>query len=322
MRDRSRRILAAIGQRRHRERVAAFLTDPDDTKGHGLAGWSRFSKLVGGDFRSRKLFVRLYDAEPLLIELLNGDAAELNKVFNSRVDELQAALNRRVQKQIRNGNFNPNRQTAGLTTAAALVFLASDPRIPRTDDLASFVDGLIWREPLLRHVASEEGENKYRKLVLQFVLRGMGKELDARSFGAAVVLYMPETLPSAVRVLRTPAATSPRSLEYAAMIVGHFGSREHIPLVAPLLNNNAVCWEGQVREMHLECRVRDVALAVIIHLHGEDLGDYAFTSCDGLGSNVNWGPFLLGFPSEAARQKTIGLWNQYAARNRAAASGK
>ncbi len=129
VRDRSLRILASINERAHRQRVAAFLADPDDTKSHGLVGWPRFTSLVGKDRRSREMFVRLYDAEPLLLDALGGDARRLNEVFVARNKEGQAAIQGRIRAP---GALNADGQTS-LATAGAILFAASDPRVSLGD---------------------------------------------------------------------------------------------------------------------------------------------------------------------------------------------
>ena len=69
-------------------------------------------------------------------------------------------------------------------------------------------------------------------------------------------------------------------LQYAIIAVGKYGDEEHIPLLKSLLDNKTVChtWSNQAlkKDGSIKIQVRDVALAIILHMTGRDPAKYGF----------------------------------------------
>jgi hypothetical protein len=100
-------------------------------------------------------------------------------------------------------------------------------------------------------------------------------------------------------------------LQDAILAVGKLGSQEHIELLTPLLADDTALgnqFNRQVKKS-FQPQVRDVALAVIIHLSGEKPQDYGFTAIQQDAVRL-FRSNTMGFASDQQRQAAHKKWQQ------------
>jgi hypothetical protein len=105
----------------------------------------------------------------------------------------------------------------------------------------------------------------------------------------------------------------------AILAIGKLGSRQHVLLLEPLLTDDTLCEASPEDEKaRYRCEVRDVALAVIIHLHAQKPKDFGFERIQGNSQSLfNYNS--MGFASTEQRQKALAKWKQWLASNAAKA---
>ena len=99
--------------------------------------------------------------------------------------------------------------------------------------------------------------------------------------------------------------------QYALLVVGRFGTREHLALLERQLSDTAVCMNATVNNQRVQVEVRDVALAVLVHLTDQNLSAY------GLGgartdSKMLFHTHTLGFSDDDEREKAQRKWQAWA----------
>ncbi len=103
------------------------------------------------------------------------------------------------------------------------------------------------------------------------------------------------------------------------LAIGRFGNHEHIALVEPWLKDTSSCLQQpqQANEAR-QPQIRDVALAVLIHLSGQELKDYGldhvqltFQTLPQCGT--------IAFADPLTRKAAMRKWEQWAGRSMAPA---
>jgi hypothetical protein len=114
---------------------------------------------------------------------------------------------------------------------------------------------------------------------------------------------MPEALVPAMQLLRSNAVPA-QNLQHAIVAIAKFGTKEHLPLLTPLLTNETLLSNPPDQ---FTIQVGDVALAAVIHLHGKKVEDFGFVHVR-RGSDKLFEPQTLGFASQAERRAAFDKW--------------
>src|SRR5690606_4957309 len=124
----------------------------------------------------------------------------------------------------------------------------------------------------------------------------------------AVQYDLPEGLEPATALIKQTGAP-PHFLQFAILVVGRFGGKEHVGLLEPLLENSTPLVTQNFGGQKLRTEVRDVALATLVHLTQQDAKQY--------GLNLEKHPQTLfdtrsiGFASEEARAAALRRWKKW-----------
>ena len=162
-----------------------------------------------------------------------------------------------------------------------------------------------------RQAALEGSDSPALRHLLNCWLERYHKEVDAyRVLSWAINHRLPGAILPAVRVLKAGGPNNPVVVQ-AMLAVARYGNREHVPLVKRHFSNRAVVYQLRRRSNDiLRVQVRDVALAVVIHLHGLDPKEFGFAECRTDPTYV-YAPVSLGFTAEEARTKAFRAWEQF-----------
>jgi hypothetical protein len=270
----ARRLVALIDRTEFERRLDAFASDVDGSKGLSLPGWEQFRDSAGSDPAARSLFVEMQRQEGPMLSAAFGVATKpVAQLWEER-------LMRLVQWQPTIDNRNP---APPLGSCAALLFLGTVKDVEGSDRGALLVEHLIQRPPLRDSLQVGNYRAAIRRLVVGWILNcpNENEALLGRRINLASINELQEALPLALAVVRGDekyASVQPMTKAAALLLVGQFGSREHIDAVEPLLADSTVCMPrvSQAPGQTANVQIRDVALVVLTTLTDQRPADYGY----------------------------------------------
>jgi hypothetical protein len=286
--------------------LADFAADVDGRRGVTLPGWKAFGELVGTDEAARALFVDMQRCEAaLLARIVREDSIEPDRGWEERLFRL-------YNWQVASGQRNA---APPLGSCATMLFLSCLPQTGGSARGAIGVAELAKRPPIREAVVGNQPQIAVRRLLLAWVNhcpvqneRVLGSRLELMS------LYeLREALPLALAVARGESpylAATANSRVIATLVIGRFGSAEQANDLEPLLADDTV-WTavgppGNARAV----QVRDVALATMLHLTGQQPQDYGFTGAQ-RHPQLLFNPQSLGLADDAARAAAAAKWRAW-----------
>jgi len=274
----ARRLVALIDQSEFQRRLQAFAADVDGRRGLSLPGWEQYRELIGADPAARALFV----------EMQRHDASLFAAVFGSSGQRIEPLWEERLARLIAWQALSANREKGPpLGSCAAMLFLGSVGRIEVSDQAAVTLDGLIQRSPLRETLQGAAAQDAVRRIVASWIVNCPNRNeviLDRR-LGLASVLDLKETLPLALAVIGGDPRYSgvrPYLRATAVLLVGQFGTEDHVVQLEPLLDDAGVCIQAQLRlpgvpdRTDLTVQVRDAALIALLQVTGQQPADYGY----------------------------------------------
>jgi hypothetical protein len=302
IRHRSHKALATIMRADLLARIAAFAADVEGTREHDLPGWKRFREIAGREATARELYAAMLRGEAELLELADSNPKRAAEQFGARAHQLQTLA------------FTPPRQVPPLANVAALLFVGSDPRLELPDDVLvpiyNFVNVLQTAfQPAKSGV--KQGD-VLRKLLAEWIVRRTEPSARYQSLNLALRFNLKEGLVPAWAEIRH--GNRPNQIPLALLAIGKLGGPECLAPLLPLFENTEIGYSVQINGKTVKVEVRDVALAVAIHLTGQTHADYGF-------QNVQANPYSLynlqslGFEEDERRQAALKKWRLWAAAN-------
>jgi hypothetical protein len=264
IRSRSKRLLDLVNRTDVEIAIDTYLADKDTNLILKLPAWERYKKYAGDDQASRSVFVGMYTNEGNLLGLLERDPKTFQTAFVARLQDIQRSM------------YTPwgGRGTPlEVGQVIALLFAATDSRI--STDVTSFylLTNLCCQQNIRQ---SFESNVCARKLLVQFFEQRNDQNTQAQAIQVAMQLNIKEMAPAALK-LATNKNAQPWTKATALLAVGKLGTKEHIKDIEPLLNDTTAL--GTIRlpqTNNLSTEMRDVALAAMILLSGQDIQDYDF----------------------------------------------
>ncbi len=304
VRVRAKGIFRRVNQKLRFDRLRAFLLHRelgDHPPCESLPGWVTLRDAVGDTPAARNLLVVTLRDHWDLLEAFERRADDPTKIVSRQIRQLQEA--RRLDR---------HKLTVPKVTATLLMAQSPEVKVPK-QQLANLLDVLNMPTTSRSNLSDVEknpmGQQPFRDLVSQVLVRCDDPATARQVFSAALRYNLEAGLQPALTVIKnrdTPA----KMLPYALLTIARFGNEEHIDAVRPLLDDTAVYYQrvnGSNKSVTIECQVRDVALATIIHLTSKDPRQFGFTHA----KTVSFSVYLaqsLGFQSDEARQQAHEKW--------------
>ena len=308
IRMRAHRILLKSLQSEFAARIAAFISDVDGKQEHDLPGWKQFKETMGNDRNTRQLFADMVRRESELLESFDK-AINLQATFMKRLTELRPGST--------TFQSSGSRQAHPATLAVVLLVVTESNIISNTS-LFSQVFNLLNSSTTRQIVKGSRHNAIIMKMMSRFVLK---KDIKTSSYYSVMLTLnydMKETgLALGRRMLKTPTP-SYSTTQYAAIAVARFGSAADIPLLAPHLKNVSVChtWSNpQVQPGVIKTQVRDVVLALLIHLTKQDHKEYGFELLRTSPTTL-FHTYTCGFTKEEKREAAQAKWNTWYEKNK------
>ncbi|NIO33472.1 MAG: hypothetical protein GTO26_00455 [Planctomycetales bacterium] len=302
VRHRVRRILVRVLELDFENRIAAFAAGKSATA-DDLPGWMLLKSIAGDGPAVRQLFIEAIRGEPLLLEALDQGHTYAAQAVVLRTQQL-------YQARLRNPNARQNlaNNSQFAASVAALLIVIADGETELDERTASMIFQMMHRSALLRRLGSRE--QPVRALVGVFIQRTAETSMAYQSLWTAMQYNLKEGLIAATAIIRR-GEQRPYVLQDAILAIGKLGTKEHIKLLTPLLADDTALSHQFNRQAtkSITPQVRDVALAVIIHLSGEKPQDYGYTT-------IQQDPIRLfrsntmRFSSDAKRAAALKTWQE------------
>lgn len=303
VRSRARQALDAVLDVEFESHLNAFLADESSAAGRQLPGWERFSLVAGDTSAARRLFGDMQRAERGLMQV-DDDPEHGSRLLDQRaahfaqMEEAQA----------------PQQPRISLGSIAAIIFAASNPDVPVPDTTGYAINRLAVQTTFFNAMNLRPTAEPLRKLVGALVSRSF--EADAIisycNIDIALRYDLKEIVGPSKRLLAGAAAPA-LYVHYPILALGKFGSAEHVPLIEPLLQDARPA-DKKSRRQDSNTEVRDVALAVLVYLTGQNLADYGLKHAKSDHMQL-FQLHSLGFHEAAARESALKKWREWSLRH-------
>lgn len=288
IRTRSRRIVAEIEHAQRQQLMQRFLSSSESIDPAKLPGWNRFVESVVSSDRIRSAYTSMMREEWFFVEdAVNGGSVTASKYLANRCRSLQSEI--RVQKsKIAEG------------TMCALLFIASldEVEIPH----AGILLGFCTRSECQNYFARGE----HREILNGLLVKVIRKPLGESTLAQRIYLSSRYGLKDGIEIARDVVSdTSVRTYvrQSAILLIARFGKKSDRELLKPLLSDTTISIQAR------NVQIRDIALAALIHMHGERVEDYGFKDVRRENSTV-YSPSTLSFKSDADRGMALSMWFQ------------
>ncbi len=299
VRQRCKQILPAIFEQEMKARLDAFLNDTDPANDHGLPGWQRFRKMVGSSQTDRELFGRMIRADVRLM-----DAVENRP--KSFVGDRLAARCFQIQMQLQSRDLSV-RDSVQFSDVAQLLFLGCHPDLTLTPAATQLVNALTYQPVLRYRLQTGDHTAAAKTLLLAWIDRNAD---DANTGNMIANLLMTTGMKEFVApALRT--AANRKLMAYARaqalVAVGRAGGKEHVAKIESIMTDETCVTPFALNNLRGQTQVRDVALAMAIHVCGQKPADFGF---EALKANPNFiqSYHYLGFANDEARSAAQKKW--------------
>ncbi len=292
IRYRAMSLLEAIERVEQQKALDEFLATGDPELSALLPGWQRFSEIAGADLSARQLFVDMYRAEPSIMRLTGRSGVGLQTIVEQRSLRFRAGDRRQF-----NARMSP-------ATLAVFLFVMLDPGCELSVGTRSLSSVVIGQSQIAAAL-DESSDSALRRLMGKWVA-----EADQVSPPHRIAVGMQYSLESGVEpaLQMIQLGVQGSHLQNAIHAIGRLGGPEHIAALSTLLNDTTQLAEQQQKSKSpFTSQVRDVALAVILHLSGQNPADYGFLKLR-LHPKHLYQPNSAGFDSDETRDRAFTQW--------------
>ena len=151
-----------------------------------------------------------------------------------------------------------------------------------------------------------------KKLLGAWILKDNGPIMGFQNMWISLAYDLHEGLDLAKRLLNNNQG-QPQVRSYALLAIGQFGNQDEVALVEPLLKDTGICAVDSVGGKEIRTEVRDVALAALTQLTGQNLSAYGFERLSP--GRLYMQLAKLGFPSTEKRAAALQQWADWTAKH-------
>lgn len=294
VRRRCRAILDRVYRRIHQQQLAQFIQHPE--RDVELPGWERFRKLVGEDAAARALFVDIQTAEPVLLRVAEQEQRTMSDRLEDRTRELYQTM-------------SPNlgiERPVSVDSVAALMFLTSDKAVRPTAETVQRLQQFAFQQVFRNAVLSGPRKEALRTL-LNYWLSATLDDAELYTHVRLALLFQLDSGAQAAWKLLKRQDLPPDAQLFAILTIGRFGTADDVPKLEQHLDNTTTVLQQPRASRVVKTQLRDVVLAVLLHLAGEDLADYGLSHVEKASETV-YEPSSIYFESDEARNTAMDKW--------------
>lgn len=293
IRFRAHQILRVIRHDDRQRLINAFIAGVDIESEAELPGWIAFQAIAGTSGDARQLYVQMLEEEWTFLDLAHQvEPAAASGHLASRVTTLE--LGARQDRAVSVGSI------------AALLLVASheDVQLSNQANLMS----LCYRSPEFDSaIRSGPFRDPLRALMGQLIGKSSASPYLTQRFHFSLYYELKEGLEPARQVV-TERLGIPHVRQYAVLVLGKLGTDADLELVERMLDDvGVVSSHNRVNRVRITTQVRDVALAVLLHRHGEKFTDYGLPEFKGSTTTLMQ-TSQVGFADDEQREKALTKW--------------
>jgi hypothetical protein len=306
VRRRCRDLLPAVLEADRRARLAAFLADKEGKQRHDLPGWERFRKLAGEGRAARELFAEIQKGDSVyFLQDVDRHPEKAGSLCEGRCQDLQQKLY---------GGFRGG-QPLALHEVAAVLLVAADPKVSMPGLPAYTVGNFLYQSSARTALTVGPQPSPFRKLVLAWMRRQAADDNGIyQALQVATNLNLNEGLDLAVEAARARKLKG-QPLAKVLTVIGKLGTREHLRLLELHLTDTTVVGNFGLNNGRGVTEVRDVALAMMVHLTGQEHKDYGFLFSRNHPS-LKFHEVFLGFSTTEERDQAFRKWKEWSAKKK------
>jgi hypothetical protein len=309
VRRRCRALLPAVQEADRQARVAAFLADKDGKGDPGLPGWARYRRLAGDTPAARAYFAEMQKGEA---GLFLADCEASPEQAGEIAQGLAASLQQRLyggRRAFRNGGPQPS--AVALGEVGALLLVASDPGVRLAPQASWMIPQLLYQPQVRTAVTGGSQPSPLRKILGAWMARSTDDVGLQQVLHLAMNLDLKEGVDLARKVVQDKTAKG-YALATALVVLGKLGGKEQLPLVASALGDATPLGDFDFNNVKGSTEVRDVALAMAVHLTGQSHKDYGFPFVR-LNASLLFNSTCLGFSTPQEREAAQQKWKAWSA---------
>lgn len=307
IRFRARHILVSVLDSDFDLQLAAFAADVDGKQEHDLPGWTRFRELAGDDRAARLLFVEMQHAERGLLQSEESSPETVGDLLDTRTQQLQ----QRMQDQ-----DAAQRKQPSLASISALLLVATNERVQVSTQAGSYLCNFAYQNTFQQAMLEQRRSRPLHKLLAKWVQRDFGADatVSYQTLMLALRYDLKEGVQPALAVVQG-AAIQPHMRQYGILALAKLGGKDYIQALEPLLEDESACASRTVGDAQVDTQIRDVALAALLHITGQDLATYGFADVQEI-PMLLYNTATLGFADDETRQKALKHWTEWSAKNK------
>ena len=314
VRYRAKQLLAVIERMDLRQQLDRFLKTPSEQTASRLPGWREFTKIAGRSSAAFTLFGLMQSAEPELFRNFGTEPLKLQKLVEQRTMEIHGVnlpsappSQPRTDEALQAERSRRQRLLGGICAA---MLVQSSRGLEISSNTSSFMYGLVNFDVFQQALADEHTGEIVHRLFGHWFARAE----DVRSH-QRLMLAMRFGLKEGLQVAEDQIVKSPRDYptQYALLTIGKLNDVDRIELVKSQLSNTfsllrRVRVAPAAAAQQRDCRLCDVALAVLWHLHGEDPRKHGFVELR-RDPQFLFQPNSMVFKDDAAREAAFQEWS-------------
>lgn len=293
-------------------RIDRFLADTEGKLDHDLPLWKAYQEKVGSDANARTLFADMLKANGSLLETAADEPAKLTERVQQRYMEMYTEMFGNPFGGIR--IVQPGQSSVNAAETCALLFAASQPayRPVQPDWMLSN----LYNQPgFTTPLKDEKKGTAHRTVFFNF----LDARMDDNTLNQSVWMLCQHRIQGGAdviaRALKNGKATQVYAKASALCCIGTLGGKQHLDVFKPFLDDDTQVqpfFVGPGQRGHV--KVRDVALAMTIHLSGKNPKDYGFTMWH-VYPNQLIQYHQLGFGSDEDRAAAFKKWHDQGAKD-------
>jgi len=298
---RSRILISLISESDKKTKLQAFLEDVDGSKNTVLPGWERFEKLVGKSTSSRALYGQIYKADPSLMDEVQND----KNIGKSIVSEKAQWLHNSIFSPVAGKTINLEIGDIG-----AVLFAATTPNMELPSEVVNNITNLLYQPSARDAISASKGTGPFRKLLGTWMLQQTDPNIISQHLHLSQNMNMTEGLQLARRV--ASEKTMPVYTKTVALtLLGKMGTPEDGGLLRNFLGDETVVGNFQLpNQQKGTTQVRDVALAMLVHMSSQSHKEYGFSFARD-NQALFFNPYMLGFTTMENRMLAMKKWETY-----------
>lgn len=313
-----RRLLTDVLEVDFQKRLNELALDVEGKQTHDVPCWDRYAEMFGSDKTARELFVKMQRAEPALLASAEAGGEPAAQAFKIRAQQLQQAM---YSSQGR------VRREPSLGSIAALLYVTIDPKsnIAADSSTYSLWTNYLHQQALQKALKEEPYKDIARKMLTRWIVQPSHANYLHQKLTLAIQYDIQEALYPAMDLLKAKKTPSNYYLGYAVEAVARLGGKPYAAALAETLGEERECTRQTIirngKQEQRTVQVRDVALAWLVDLTGQDHKDYnmpnAKTWIDTVRKQRTAGFNFsnYGFANEEERKAALKKWEEWVKKN-------